>query len=102
MKQGFETAGRFIKKYGPTGAKFGLKIISAVQSVAARVVKYVPVVVLLNLQGSETGVQGLNKASDAIHAELSPQLKKGSEILDDIRHPFGESFVQPRVSWQLS
>ena len=33
-------------KYAPTVAKFGLEIVSAVQSVAARVVKYVPVVVL--------------------------------------------------------
>ena len=38
-----------------------------------------------------------------IHAELSPQLQKGSEIFDDIRHPFGESdFVQPMVSWRLT
>ena len=40
-KQGFEIAGRFIKKVGPAAAKCGLKVISAAQSVAARVAKYI-------------------------------------------------------------
>ena len=90
VKQGFVTAGKAIKKFAPMVAKFGLKVISAAQSVAARVVKYIPVIgkpasELLKLES-----KGLNKASDAIHADLPSQLKKGSEILDDIRDPFGE------------
>jgi len=34
--------------------------------------------------------KGLNMASNVIHADLPSQLKKGSEILDDIKDPFGE------------
>ena len=88
-------------KYAPTVAKFGLKVIFAVQSFATRVVKY-PAVGLPTSKVLKQESKGFNKASNAIHAYLSPQLQKGSEIFDDIRHPFGESFVQPMVSWRLT
>jgi hypothetical protein len=89
VKQGFQTAGKFIKKYAPMVAKFGLKVISAAQSVAARVVKYIPVIGKPVSELLKVESKGLNMASNAIHADLPSQLKKGTEVLDDIRDPFG-------------
>jgi len=102
VKQGFETAGRFIKKVAPAVAKFGLKVISAAQSVAARVAKYIPVVgkPLSELMKLES--KGLNAASNAIHADLPSQLKKGSEVLDGIRDPFGEYPCRSTPSLRLN
>jgi hypothetical protein len=89
VKQGFQTAGRFIKKYAPVVAKFGLKVISAAQSVAARVVKYIPVIGKPLSEVLKVESKGLNMASNAIHANLPSSLKKGTQVLDDIRDPFG-------------
>ena len=52
--------------------------------------KYIPVVGKPLSELMKVESKGLNMASNAIHANLPPQLKKGSAILDDIRDPFGE------------
>jgi len=70
-------------------AKFGLKVISAAQSVAARVVKYIPVIGKPLSEVLKVESKGLNMASNAIHANLPSSLKKGTQVLDDIRDPFG-------------
>ena len=102
VKQGFQTAGRAIKKFAPTVAKFGLKVISAAQSVAARVVKYIPVIGKPASELLKAESKGLNMASNAIHAKLPAKLQKGSAILDDIRDPFGEYPHRPMPSLRLT
>ena len=90
MKQGLDTAGRFVKKDGPTIAKVGLKVVSTTSSVAARVANFIPVIGKPASKLIKLESKGLNMASNAIPVNLTPSLQKTSNILDDIRDPVGE------------
>ncbi|KIM30526.1 hypothetical protein M408DRAFT_328095 [Serendipita vermifera MAFF 305830] len=80
---------KWVADTGAKVAKFGLKVVSTVASVASKVVGFIPGV------GKAVGkaVGGLghaaNAASNAIKADLGPHLEKGMQVMDKIRNPVG-------------
>lgn len=62
-------------------AKFGLKVVSTVQTAAAKVVGYIP-----GLKGVGKAMEGAAKVtgfiSDKIHANLGKKLEKGMNVMN--------------------
>ena len=74
--------GHFLKTTGATIAKFGLKVVQSVGTVAAKVLSVIPVVgkAVGKAVGGVAKLAGL--ASDKIHANLGKKLKKGMEVMN--------------------
>lgn len=89
LKKGFQKVGHFIKTTGAKIAKFGLKVVSAIASVASKVVKFIPGIG----EGLSIAVKGLAKgadiASDKIHAKLGKKLDKAMHGMDYVISPIG-------------
>lgn len=78
-----------MKTTGAKIAKFGLKVISTVQSVASKVAKFIPGIgkpISAALNGAS---KVSNLASNKIHVSLGKKLDKGMKIMDKIRNPVG-------------
>jgi hypothetical protein len=79
-----------VKKNGAKIAKFGLEVVSTEASVGSKVAKFIPgvgegVSAALDVESTVTDI-----ASNAIPADLGPQLDKGMQIMDKIQRPVGE------------
>jgi len=83
---GLKTAGKWVKENGAKIAKAGLKIISTVGSVVGRVASFIPGVGKVVSKGLKYASAGLDKASDAIHANLGG-FGKAMNVMDKIEHP---------------
>jgi len=74
--------GHFIKTTGAKIAKVGLKIVATVQKVAAKVVGWLPGIGKPLGKIMEGESEGLNKASDAIHAHIGGKLGQAMHRMD--------------------
>jgi gas vesicle protein len=86
---GVKAAGKWVKANGAKIAKGGLKVLSTVTSVAGRVANFVPIPGL-NKAASKAlkyASFGLDKGSDAIHADLG-KFGSAMKVMDKIQHPF--------------
>jgi hypothetical protein len=86
-----------LKTTGAKIAKFGLKIISTAQSIAAKVVGFIP-----GLKGVGKAIKamsmGTNALSEKIHVSLGAKLDKGMRVMDKIRNPVSEYYRLHLVS----
>lgn len=74
--------GHFLKTTGAKIAKVALKIVATVGKVVAKVVGFIPGVGKAVGKAIEGGSEGLNKASDAIHAHIGGKLGKAMQRMD--------------------
>ncbi|KAF8910461.1 hypothetical protein CPB84DRAFT_1763744 [Gymnopilus junonius] len=88
LKKGFQKVGNWIKDTGAKVAKFGLKVYSAVTSVASKVVKFIPVIGQPLSMAMKGASMGANIASNKIHANLG-KLDKVAKGLDYVINPIG-------------
>jgi len=89
IKEGFQKAGKWIKETGAKVAKFGLKVISTVAAVAAHIVRFIPVVGQAASMAMKGVSFGLDKASEAIHANLGKDLEARMHVMDIVKDPIG-------------
>lgn len=95
MKKGFQKVGHFIKTTGAKIAKFGLKLYSAVATVASKVAKFIPIIGQPLSMAMKGAAMGANIASNKIHANLG-KLDKVSKGLDYVISPLGTSEASHR------
>ncbi|PPQ98186.1 hypothetical protein CVT26_003232 [Gymnopilus dilepis] len=88
IKKGFQKVGNWIKTTGAKVAKFGLKVYSAVASVASKVVKFIPIIGQPLSMAMKGASMGANIASNKIHADLG-KLDKVAKGLDYVISPIG-------------
>lgn len=89
MKEGFQKAGKWIKETGAKVAKFGLKVVATIGAVASHVAKFIPIIGQPLSAALKVHSFAMNKASDAIHADLGSKLNKGMHVMDIIQDPLG-------------
>lgn len=89
IKEGFVKAGHWIKENGAKVAKFGLKVISTVASVASKVAKFIPGIGKPISTALDIGSKLTNLASKHIHADLPDNLKKHMDNMDKVQNPIG-------------
>jgi hypothetical protein len=81
-KQGFQKVGTFLKTTGAKIAKFGLKVVQTLYTVAGKIVSWIPAVG----KPIDRALEGVSKlaglASDKIHANLGKKLEKGMKVMN--------------------
>ncbi|KAF5324280.1 hypothetical protein D9619_011215 [Psilocybe cf. subviscida] len=89
IKHAAQKVGHFIKTTGAKIAKVGLKIVATVQKVAAKVVGWLPGIGKPLGKIMEGESEGLNKASDAIHAHIGGKLGQAMHRMDKAQKVVG-------------
>jgi hypothetical protein len=93
VKEGLSHAvhavGHFIKTTGAKIAKVGLKIVATAQKIAAKVVGWLPGIGKPLGKIMEGESEGLNKASDAIHAHIGGKLGQAMHRMDKAQKVVG-------------
>ncbi|KAF5324364.1 hypothetical protein D9619_011106 [Psilocybe cf. subviscida] len=81
IKHAAQKVGHFIKTTGAKIAKVGLKIAATVGKIAGKVIGFIPGAKGIG-KAIEGGSEGLNKASDVIHAHIGGKLGKAMKRMD--------------------
>ncbi|KAF5324328.1 hypothetical protein D9619_011089 [Psilocybe cf. subviscida] len=90
IKTAAQKVGHFIKTTGAKIAKVALKIVATVGKVVSKVVGFLPGVGKVVGKAIEGASEGLNKASDAIHAHIGGKLGKAMHNMDKAQHIVGK------------
>ncbi|TFK34385.1 hypothetical protein BDQ12DRAFT_370296 [Crucibulum laeve] len=90
VKTAVKKVGKFVKTTGAKIAKVGLKLVSAVQSVAAKAANFIPGIGKPISKAIKAVSAGTNAASNAIHVKLGKKLDKVVSVADKVRNPVGE------------
>jgi gas vesicle protein len=87
IKTAAKKVGHFVKTTGAKIAKFGLKVLSTAQSVAAKVAGFIPGIGKPIGKALKAASMGTNALSNRIHVSLGSKLDKGMRVMDKIRNP---------------
>jgi Flp pilus assembly pilin Flp len=89
IKHAAQKVGHFLKTTGAKIAKVALKIVATVGKIAAKVVGFIPGVGKVVGKAMEGASEGLNKASDAIHAHIGGKLGQAMHRMDKAQKVVG-------------
>jgi hypothetical protein len=90
MKEGFVKAGNWIKDNAAKVGKVALKAVSAVVSVAGRVISFVPGIGKVVGKAVQYAAKGISYGADKIKANLGDKLEKGMKVMSAIVDPGSE------------